>query len=92
MRKTQKGKCGARMTPAQKVAHREQAFSRYQSVAGQSSVRFGLDWGLRAAAIAINVDRRLRQKSPVHRSARSLHGIGVRMRYLCACEAVPHLK
>ena len=91
MRKIQKGKYGtARMTPAQKVAHREEAVPlSVRRRAIFHTVRGGL--GGRAAAIGINVDTTA-PEIPLHRSARSLHGIGVRMRYLYSCEAVSHLK
>jgi hypothetical protein len=92
VRKILKGKCGtSRMTPAQQVAHREQAFP-LSPVGALSSRRYGLDFGLEGSGNRRQCDTRLGQKSPVHRSARRLHGIGVRMRYLCSCEAVSHLK
>lgn len=83
MRKIQKGKCGtARMTPAQKVGFWEESvlLSRRRRAIFRTD-RGGLG-GYRATAIGVNVDTRLRQKSPLHRSARGLRGIGVRMMYL----------
>jgi hypothetical protein len=48
-RKIQKGKCGtARMTPAQEVANMEES-APLLAIAEQSSGRFGLDNGQRAA-------------------------------------------
>jgi hypothetical protein len=72
-------------------SHTGKWLPRYQSIAGQSSVGFWLDWGLRAAAMGINVDTTA-PEIPPHRSARSLHGTRGRMRFLYSCEAVSHLK